>query len=168
MRGAGRRGFTVFELTVVIVVFGVLVTALLARLHYYPELAEKAKMESELRTIKTGLQIKLAELIITNRQAEAGRLEIEDPMQWLDARPANFGGAYSDPPARGKWYFDRGARQLVYAVHNGDRLDLDAGAAAKEIRFRARLLKDQLNLGGVVVESVTGVTLLPVRPYHWR
>jgi hypothetical protein len=89
-------------------------------------------------------------------------------MRWLDARPANYGGGYGGAPERGKWYFDAGRRHLVYVVYTGDRLELDTAAGAKEIRFRARLLKDRLKVAGGTVESVTAVTLNPVTPYSWR
>jgi prepilin-type N-terminal cleavage/methylation domain-containing protein len=161
-------GFTLFEFTVAIVIIGVLTAVLLNRFAYYQELAEKAAMESMVRVIKTGLQMRLAELIATNRQAEAGTLEAEDPMQWLDARPANYGGTYSEPASPGKWYFDAPRRQLVYVVNNGDRLDVGAGMPTKQVRFHARLLKDRLALGGTVVESVTAVALVPVTSYNWR
>jgi general secretion pathway protein G len=155
------------ELVIVIAIYSALIGVLLTRLNYYQELAEKAAMESTVRVIKTGLQIRLAELIITNRQGEAARLEAEDPMQWLDQKPANYAGSYREPPEPGAWYFDASERQLVYVVNTGNRLDLDAASRAKQIRFRARLLKDKIQFGGATIESVTGVTLAPVVPYRW-
>jgi general secretion pathway protein G len=162
------HGFTLFEFAVAIVIISILAWVLLTRLAFYQEMAEKAAMESAVRVIKTGLQIRLAELIIGNQQGEAGALEVVDPMRWLAARPANYAGAYREPPTLGKWYFDATARQLVYVVNTGNRLDLATAADAKQIRFRAQLLKDRLNVGGAVVESVTGVTLTAVTPYRWR
>ena len=69
---------------------------------------------------------------------------------------------------RSTWYFDTPERQLVYVVNSGDRLNSDRRDDPKQIRFRVRLLKDRLQLGGGVVESVTGVALVPVSPYYWR
>jgi general secretion pathway protein G len=163
-----EHGFTLFELAVAVVIISVLSWVLLARLAYYREQAEKAAMESAVRVIKTGLQIRLAELIIGNRQREARTLELEDPMQWLEPRLANYAGAYREPPTLGKWYFDASARQLVYVVNTGNRLDLATAAGTKQIRFRAQLLWDRRNVGGAVVESVTGVTLTAATPYRWR
>jgi type II secretory pathway pseudopilin PulG len=168
MRLARRsRGFTVFELAVAATVIGVLAVLLLNRLSYYQEMAEKAAMESMAKLVKTGLQLRLADLIATNRQGEAATLEIADPMQWLDARPVNYGGDYGAGFHRGTWYFDSGRRHLVYVVNVGDRLETDTAGAPKEVRFHARLVRDRLEIGGKTAESVTAVTLSPVAPYRW-
>ena len=160
-------GYTFFELIVVIIVVSLTGAAFLDRLNLYQELAERAAMESTIRLIKTGLQIRLAELIVTNRQGEAAQLETEDPTQWLDARPANYAGDYREPPKPGKWYFDSGRRQLVYVVHNGARLEIDRLGSTRELRFQARLLKDRFKIGGATVYSVTGVTIVPITPFRW-
>jgi prepilin-type N-terminal cleavage/methylation domain-containing protein len=162
------RGFTLVELAVAVAVIAVAVAVLLNRLGYYQEMAEKAAMDSVVRAVKTGLQLRLAELIATQRQGQAAVLEAEDPMRWLDARPDNYGGIYSAGVERGKWYFDPGRRHLVYLVNAGDRLEIGTGSEAKEIRFQARLLKDRVTFAGGAVESVTTVTLSPVSPYRWR
>jgi prepilin-type N-terminal cleavage/methylation domain-containing protein len=162
------RGFSLFELVVAIIVASVLATVLLNRLAYYQELAEKAAMESTLRTIKTGLQIRLAELIVTNRQGQAAEIEIEDPVRWMDDKPPNYRGAYRAPAEPGSWYFDATERQLVYLVRTGDRLILGTGDGGKQLRFRAKLLKTPVKVAGGTVEGVAGVTLLPISPYQWQ
>jgi competence protein ComGC len=167
-RARRSRGFTVFELAVAATVIGVLAVVLLNRLSYYQEMAEKAAMESMVRMVKTGLQMRLAELIATNRQKEVAALEAVDPIQWLDARPANYGGDYGKGFQRGMWYFDAGPRHLVYVVNVGDRLETDVAGTPKEIRFHAQLVRDRLKSGGATVNSVTAVTLNPVAPYSWR
>jgi general secretion pathway protein G len=165
--GRALRGFTLIELMVAIAIIAIAVALLLNRLAYHQEMAEKAAMESVLRAVKTGLQVRLAELIATQRQAQAAVLEREDPMRWLDAPPDNYGGAYGEAADRGKWYFDPVRRHLVYMVNSGDRLEI-AGGEPKELRFQPRLLKDRISFGGGTVETVTTVTLVPVIPYRWR
>ena len=167
-RGRESHGFTLVELAVAVAVIAVAVAILLNRLAYHQEMAEKAAMESVARVVKTGLQLQLAELIATHRQAEVGLLEVEDPMRWLEARPENYGGFYGAGIDRGNWYFDSAKRHLVYIVNAGDRLELDAGAPAGEIRFQARLIKDRVTFAGGATESVTAITLMPVTPYRWR
>jgi prepilin-type N-terminal cleavage/methylation domain-containing protein len=164
----GAAGFTLVELAVAIAVIAVAAALLLNRLAYHQEMAEKAAMESVARAVKTGLQLRLADLIATHRQGQAVALEAENPMRWLDAPPDNYGGVYDAGAERGKWYFDAGRRHLVYVVNVGNRLEIGTGAAVKEIRFQARLLKDRVTFAGGTVESVTTVTLSPVTPYSWR
>ena len=163
-----QRGFTLFELVVVIMVLAAAATVLLARLAYYQEALERAAMESTLSGIKTGLQVRLAELIITNREGEARELEIQDPIRWLDeGRPPNYGGSYREPAQPATWYFDAGRRELVYVVSTGDRLEIDGQARVKELRFRPRLVRAPVHLPGGAVERTSGVTLAAVRPYRW-
>jgi prepilin-type N-terminal cleavage/methylation domain-containing protein len=164
----GPRGFTLIELAVAIAIIAVAAAMLLNRLAYHQEMAEKAAMEAVARAVKTGLQVQLAQLIATHRQGQAGTLEIEDPMRWLETRPDNYDGPYGAGADRGKWYFDAARRHLVYVVNAGNRLDIDTGGEAKEIRFQARLLRDRVVTGGGAVETVTTVTLNPVTPYRWR
>jgi type II secretory pathway pseudopilin PulG len=164
-----ERGFTLFELVVVAMVIAAATTLLLARLAYYHEALERAAMESTLRGIKTGLQVRLAELIITHREGEAESLETQDPVQWLDeGRPANYGGAFRQPAAPGTWYFEAAEDELVYVVNTGDRLEIDGLPASKELRFRVRLVRSPVHLPGGAVERTSGVMLAPVRSYRWR
>ena len=161
------RGFTLLELVISLMVMGTLSAVLLSRLAYYQETAERIAMETTVRLIKTGLQIRLAELIIANRQSEAGVLEVEDPVQWLERRPANYGGVFHDYANPGTWYFDEQARQLVYVANAASRLEIDGRSGARVLRFRAKLLKNRVLAAGGPVESVGGVTLAAVQPYRW-
>jgi len=161
------RGFTLFELVVAIAVIAVIATVLLGRLAYYQEAAERASVDTTLRLVKTGLQIHLAELIIGNRQRDAGLLEEVDPMRWLERKPANYGGAYEEGAEPGSWYFDEKVHQLVYVVNTGNRLEIDGKNGRKVLRYRVRLVKDRYNAPGGAVEGISGITLAAVSPYRW-
>jgi prepilin-type N-terminal cleavage/methylation domain-containing protein len=170
MTGSRRRarGFTLFELVVVIMIFAVIAALLLERLAYYHEVLERVAMESTLKGIKTGLQVRLAELIIANREGEAASLETQNPVQWLDdGRPANYAGVYQEPAQPGTWYFDPRGRELVYVVTTGSRLEVDGDSAPKQLRFRVRLVRSPVQLPGGAVERTSGIVLAPVRTYRW-
>jgi hypothetical protein len=53
-------------------------------------------------------------------------------------------------------------------VNAGNRLEIGSGAAARELRFQPRLLKDRIKFAGGTVETVTAVTLTPVTPFRWQ
>lgn len=167
MPGRAHRGFTLLELMVVTVIFGVVLTAFLERLRFYQEMAEQAAMQATLSIIKTGLQIRLAELISTNRQAEAGELEAENPTHWLSKRPTNYAGEYREPPEPGSWYFDADRHQLVYVVNNGNVLQAGPAIQTKQLRFKVKLIMDRIEATGGAVYGVAGVALIPAYPYRW-
>lgn len=162
-----QRGFTLFELIVVIVIISLLATAAVRRLTVYQEMAEKATMDATLSIIKTALQIRLANLIIDNRQKEALELEETNPMLWLAEKPSNYLGLYRVPTERGSWYYDEGRLELVYVPRSAEYLEVETTNGDQEIRFRTRLIIDQFKTAGVRVNGVTGVAIIPVRPYRW-
>ena len=69
-----QRGFTIFELVVVIVIASVLAIILLNRLWYYQEIAEKTAMEMTVMNMRSGLRLRIAELMMRDKMSEAGQL----------------------------------------------------------------------------------------------
>ena len=162
-----QHGFSLFELIVVVVIISLLAVVFARRLAVYQEFAEKAAMDATLSIIKTALQIRLANLIIDNRQADAAELERTNPMEWLAEKPSNYVGLYQEPAERGSWYYDQRLLQLVYVPRSADYLRMGERDGDREIRFRTRLIFDRVQVAGMHVNSVTGVALIPVQPYRW-
>jgi prepilin-type N-terminal cleavage/methylation domain-containing protein len=165
--GRRDRGYTLLELVVVLCVFGVLLGLFLERLTFYAAAAERTAMEMQVRSFKMGLQLRLAELIVTNRQGDADELEVENPAVWLAEKPSNYGGEFRAGADAGNWYFDASAHQLIYAVNNARYLETEAGDGVKYLRFQVKLVRDRLDPGGGRNRSVSGVALVPVHPYRW-
>jgi general secretion pathway protein G len=160
------RGFTLVELMIAVTIIGILATQVMDRLLYYREFAEKAAMDATLAATKMGLQIRLAELIMTNRQKAGAQLEHANPMLWLETPPPDYVGEYRAPATPGNWYFAADAEQLVYAPKNTSYLQLNH-EGNRELRFQVRLYYDELDTAGAKIRSLTGVNLLPVYPYRW-
>lgn len=158
------RGFSLFELILVIAVVSLLVAVAIERFLYYQERAEKTAMESTLVMVRMGLQLHLAELIITNRQAAAADLERENPMRWLEPLPANYAGELTASPQKGHWYYAAEDRTLVYRPASTAYLEIDK-ADLKELRFHVVIQREKgaVTGGGVPV----GVNMVPVFTYHW-
>ena len=49
----------------------------------------------------------------------------------------------------------------------GARLEIDGQVGVKQLRFRARLVRDAVQLPGGALEGINGVALTPVLPYRW-
>ena len=157
-------GFTLFELIVVICIAGVVATVLAERLLYYQERAEKATLGLVLARTKMALQVRMAELIMTNRQRQVIDLEMENPMKWLEEPPLSYAGEYAQPSQPGTWYYSTPEHEMVYVPTNSSYLDVGS-AASKELRFRVVvLMEDDLATGG---KTPAGVALKPAREYKW-
>jgi prepilin-type N-terminal cleavage/methylation domain-containing protein len=158
-----RTGFTLIELTVVIIIVSVLFVAAAERFLYWEERAEKASMESVLAGVKMGLQIRMAEMIMVNRQSGIVQLETENPMRWLQEQPSNYAGEYVAPPKPGYWYYANKEYQLVYVPHSSSYLD--TGPGDRELRFRVAIRYETHTFTGG--RSPVSVTLVTMRKFAW-
>src|SRR5262245_10475278 len=116
-----HRGASLFEVSVCLAIFAVFLAVFLERSYFYQEAAEKTAMELQAEHVKASLRYRVADLILTNRMSEIPTLADENPMDWLDEKPANYLGARDsapETPLGGTWYFDRKNHELVYTVNN--------------------------------------------------
>jgi type II secretory pathway pseudopilin PulG len=157
-------GFSLLELALIVVVVSALAAVALDRYLYYQERAEKFAMEETLAMVKMGLQIRLAELIMTNRQSIAAQLERENPMQWLDPPPNNYFGDYVSPAKHGNWYYSAAEHELVYVPSSRSKLDIDQ-SALKELRYRVVIQFEPNLFTGRPLPI--GVSLVPSRSFKW-
>lgn len=158
-----RTGFTLIELAVVITIVSTLFLAAAERFLYWEERAEKASMESVLAGVKMGLQIRMAEMIMANRQSGLAQLETENPMRWLQEQPSNYAGEYGASPQPGYWYYAGKEHQLVYAPHSS--FYLAAASEDRELRFRVAIRYETNAFSGG--RSPVGVTLVTLRAFTW-
>ena len=171
---ARQRGFTIFELVVVMVIASVLAIILLNRLLYYQEIAEKTAMDMTVMNMRSGLRLRVAELMMQDRMNEASQLLQENPITWLETLPPNYKGKMADSKQTalipGNWYFDTGRQELVYQVQH-DRFfkSGEDSATSKDstIRFHVTAVKHPRKTGNGAVHKVEGITLTPITEYHW-
>jgi prepilin-type N-terminal cleavage/methylation domain-containing protein len=168
--GSGRRmqrrrgGFSMLEFVLVVFVIGVLATVAINRFLFYQERTEKIAMESTLALVKMGLQLRLAEMMMGNRQSQAVELERENPMKWLDPPPANYAGEYSAPIKTGNWYYASAERELVYVPASTAFLDI-AQSGSKELRYRVAIQTGRNEVTGQPMPI--GVGVVASRSYKW-
>lgn len=162
-----QRGFSLLELAVVAVVWVVVFGVFLERLTFYQEAAEHARFESELQIFKTGLQLRMAELISKNREKEARQLEIENPLRWLDKPPASFSGEYPERPQSGNWYYDSFNRELVYVINQSRFLKMQDTRQPLQLRFRVQISYQPIDAPGGRVNGIAGITLASTHLFQW-
>ena len=157
-------GFTLLELAVVICVVGVIMVVAGGRFLYWEERAEKAAVDAVLAGIKMGLQIRMAEMIMSNQQAEVAVLETDNPLRWLEQPPGNYAGEYAAPAKRGYWYYAARERELVYLPNHSAYLDTGQ-SGNKELWFRIAVRYEVSPVTGGRVPS--GIGLVPARGFNW-
>jgi prepilin-type N-terminal cleavage/methylation domain-containing protein len=183
MRNPGKsarphaRGFTLLELAVVAVIVGLLATALLNRVLFYQEQAEKTAVEQTLGTLRSALHLQIADVLINGKSGAIDRLAQQNPMSWLAEKPGNYVGEYYSPQpgliSAGNWYFDRHDKNLVYLATNTAHLHTSSGQA-NQLRFNLSVVTGSNDLAAAQAgdeearrKAVVGVVLQTAKPYSW-
>lgn len=173
--GARRvgRGFSLLELTVVIIIVSLLAVIAIARLLAIQVDAERVTMESVVGTLRSALGMAVAEAIVRQNLRALETLEGTNPMERLAELPTNYLGVFEQPdPASfedGHWYFDKQAGELVYLVRNTAHFSGGTDNPPRA-RFAVRLVYADRNGNGRYdsgVDSVEGLRLAPVESYKW-
>lgn len=173
-RAAARRarGFSLLELVIVIVLVSLLVTIAIDRLVVLKAQAERVAMEQVIGNIRSGLTIRLAELMARGNLNDAARLAGTNPMLLLAVRPDNYLGELfgSDPAALelGHWYFDSRAGALCYLVESSQYFE--SALVPPRARFKINLVYEDTNRNGRYdpeTDALRGMQLAPMEPYVW-
>ena len=125
-----QQGGTKLEFAVVVAVFGVLATLLLARLHQIQAEAERTEVDLTVRNIRVGIQLAIGERIMRGDEGRLDEVTRASPIDFLGHRPRGFtdGRVALD---EGQWAWDPVRRELSYLP----RLPAAFGDA-KELRWR--------------------------------
>lgn len=147
-----------------VVIAGLAAALLLERLLTYAEAAEKAAMEATLSRLSTAMYARLALLVLRGDYQAVATLEQQSPFRIARAETPAYIGEFDGAPPNaegGKWYFDRGLRQLVYMPNLKRHLEGErSGDPLMEIRFRTEVRKSGAN-------AYAGVALIPTGDWRW-
>lgn len=125
-----QLGSNKFEFAITVMIFGVLATALLARLNAIQEEAERTEVELTVRNIRVGIQLAIGEHIMRGEEDRIGEVAQASPVDFLGHKPRGFTEAKL-PEAPGQWTYDPVRRELGYQPRIPG-----AFADATELRWR--------------------------------
>lgn len=160
------RGFTLFELVIVVCLVGILASIALDRLLRYQEIAEKTAMEATIGAIRSAQALQSASRILDGGLVAVGRMQTENPVGWLAQPPPGYLGGLRDPALDqvpgGSWYFDLKNNELVYRPQH-TRYFTPGPDGTDLIRFRvvARLGSGQ------PPRELAELDIRPIAPIRW-
>jgi hypothetical protein len=107
-----------YEFAIVVVLIGILALVLLKALGWAGSQMEEAGVQTDVAAIRVGLME-----VVAHRETFGGNLpKSENPVDWVSSKPANYVGEVDAmPDSKSVWYFDRGAKELVYRFRDGHR-----------------------------------------------
>jgi hypothetical protein len=168
-RARYQHGSSALELAVSVAVVLMFAGALLERMLFYQEAAEKARMELEMTTLKLALQARIGTQIAEHQPVDYPAIARDNPVRWLDAPMPGYRGEPGPEEAKllpgGSWYFDRQALELVYLPRLDLHLKAD-GSGRKRVRFRVQVLRAQAGARKDDAAMI-GLRLVPVEGYRW-
>lgn len=166
-------GFSLFELTVVIVIIGILLSVAVGRLLPYIDEAERIGVITTESQIRSALVMNAAQRIARGKAASISTLDGSNPMELMLETPANYAGeltgdALLSAPAR-HWYFDLTARRLVYRPGR-PMAWIDHKQDIENPEFAVRVAFNDADGNGTFEpgrDELHGVRLLRVAGFDW-
>ncbi len=168
-----HRGFSLFELLVVIVIVSVLMIIAISRLLALQVDAERVVMESTIGALRSAIGIKVAESIVKHKVSALPTYEDSNPMNLLAEIPKNYLGEVEGADfytlEKGSWYFDKQTKNLVYLVDNTGYFSGGTDNPPRA-RFKVRLVYADTDGDGAFssgIDSIEGLRLAALEPYGW-
>ena len=164
-----KRGIAALQFLLAVMIVGVLMLMLLDRLDWYRESAEKTAMEQLSRELGWALRIRAAELMLTNRWEDIGRLENANPLDALEMRVSNYAGTGNTAgeaavPA-GRWYFNAETRELVYFPELASTFVRNKSGDRPRVAWRVVVVHEAARPG--MRPRPVWVRLELTQPYSW-
>ena len=164
-----QSGITFFEIVVVVLLAGLLMSFAIERIVQLQIVAEKVAVEQNLVQFKSAVSLEFAERIVKKGRSSVSDLENTNPISYLSELPYNYIGEKFDNDAEilplESWYFDTRQNILVYKVKNIKNFDSSLDGIPR-IRFKIKLLTDDNN--NKQDKLIRGVTVKSLEKYQWN
>ena len=137
-----KRGFTLLEFAVTVLVAAALSAFLLHRFDVYREQAEMAATRQLVAALRTALQTRAAQLEASGQGDALHSLAQDNPMNWLAHKPGNYLGEFAalnpEQIGRSGWVFDVRDKSLVYLLSNAESFSF---GTARLLRFKVKFFR---------------------------
>ena len=165
-----QRGFTFFELVVVVTIISIL--AVVALNYYYKLMVdvERTSMEHDLGVMRSAISMQVAGHFAAGNMSDLIKLVDSNPMDLLAEKPNNYLGVIShyklEDIEKGSWFYDGQSQLLIYLVRNQVYFETDLEAPAR-IRFKIFPVYSDRKQGKGTKKYISGLTLKALESYRW-
>lgn len=167
---ACRKGFTFFELVVVILVISVLGLFALNRYQKLLVDVERTSMEHDLGVMRSAIGMQVADHFVAGNLAGLKQLVGSNPMDLLAEKPNNYLGVMTPEEtnelSNGSWYFDQRQQALIYLVRNQSFFETTLDDPVRA-RFQITPVFSDRAQGGGGEQYLSGLRLKALDTYRW-
>jgi prepilin-type N-terminal cleavage/methylation domain-containing protein len=175
MRGrAERRGFSLLELLIVVVIVSVLLVVAVDRLLVLRFEAERTMVQTVIGAIRSALYIEFAAAAARGEMKRMDNAAGSNPMAYLAEKPEAYIGEFYGPDPKvfepGTWYFDLRDGVLIYVVRYPQQF-VTALPGPARLRLAVQPDYDDLDRNGRFDpgrDPVRGLKLVPLEPFFWK
>ena len=166
------RGFSLLETTLVVCLVAVLTTAALGHFQKMRANTERTAMRQQLESLREALRLQIGSRLLRHHGRHLAGLPIENPFDWLERRPDNYGGEITRLDTAleaGKWYYHTKSAQLIYQVRHSEQFRGGVGDFPR-IQFKIFMNFADRNSDGRFdyrSDEFQGAQLNAVVPYRW-
>lgn len=168
-----ERGFSQFELVVVVILISILASVALNRIWGWRDEVERTLIQTVSGNIRSALGLETAQLALQNKLDQLPKLAGSNPFSLLAQKPDNYLGELSDtnPDTKqpGVWYYSKEQRVLIYTIKYSPSFKSSLTGVPR-IRFKIKLIYTDNNHNRRYdpgIDSISGLNLLTLDKYQW-
>ncbi len=162
-----QKGFTLFELVVVVVLVASLVAVLLPKFYQLTLRAEALQVQGVIGTLRSALGVKVVRALYSDERLTAsdynGKSNLYVMQNLLDQQPESYLGVIENSDKRGSWYDDKENHELVYVMKNDSIVSGVSGSPTK-VRWRIEAVYS----GEKTENKFLGLVLQPATKHKWE
>lgn len=164
-----QKGFTLFEIVVVVLLIGILMTFAIDRMLRLQIAAERVSVQQVIAALQSAVNLEAAELVVSKGLNSIRTFENSNPMNYLTDLPYNYIGEMSDNISHenhtNSWYFDAQQHTLVYIVKNVSYFETSVSGTP---RIRLQVVPVYKDNDHGRAGKIRGITIKSLDTYSWK